>query len=415
MSTQLPVGRSQVAETTPFDNTTNGFIAENTQEAIEELAEQSASSASPGFTWGDSGTSNAGSFLLNDSVESSKAGRLVPFDGFVTEFFVNNERTTGAKILELVRRRPCQTGPWVAIAEVTVPNGIACGKQAVNVAVLADDELAIRVKTGSSQFSNAVVGIIIKNNTGSGAVGGRFLQTEDDGVLQEATTTKYDFTGPGVTASSDGLGNVTVNVPGSASAGETNTASNIGPGSGIFAQKVGVDLQFKSITGTGGISVTTDADEVIINTPVLDQQVNKIAEAGDSTGGQAVSTTGFANLAFDSLVSSSVASATATGITVNIDGFYEIKYDYSANGNSATRSESQSRLTLNGTPIPLTLRPIYHRTTAQGAGSATATKYLQLSVGDVIALQAQRSSGGAPITTEVDGTVLSVKYLRSAN
>ena len=52
--------------------------------------------------------------------------------------------------------------------------------------------------------------------------------------------------------------------------GETSTASNLGTGSGLYKQKVGVDLQFKSLSaGTNcSLDTTTDADRVIINVPV---------------------------------------------------------------------------------------------------------------------------------------------------
>jgi hypothetical protein len=45
---------------------------------------------------------------------------------------------------------------------------------------------------------------------------------------------------------------------------EVNTASNVGLANGVFAQKVGQDLQFKSIVGGNNISVTNDANTVTI-------------------------------------------------------------------------------------------------------------------------------------------------------
>jgi len=49
---------------------------------------------------------------------------------------------------------------------------------------------------------------------------------------------------------------------GGAGSGEANTASNLGAGAGWFAQKVAVDLQFKSITAGTGITVTPSATEI---------------------------------------------------------------------------------------------------------------------------------------------------------
>lgn len=45
---------------------------------------------------------------------------------------------------------------------------------------------------------------------------------------------------------------------------EVNTASNLGAGSSLFAQKTGEDLQFKSIVGGTNITVTNDANTVTI-------------------------------------------------------------------------------------------------------------------------------------------------------
>jgi len=54
-----------------------------------------------------------------------------------------------------------------------------------------------------------------------------------------------------------------VSPPGS---GEANTASNLGAGQGVFSQKVGVDLQFKSLVAGSGITLTPSATEISIET-----------------------------------------------------------------------------------------------------------------------------------------------------
>lgn len=50
---------------------------------------------------------------------------------------------------------------------------------------------------------------------------------------------------------------LTVNATGGS--GETNTASNLGGGTGLYASKVGVDLRFKSLLAGTGMSLTSDA------------------------------------------------------------------------------------------------------------------------------------------------------------
>lgn len=51
---------------------------------------------------------------------------------------------------------------------------------------------------------------------------------------------------------------------GSGGSGETNTASNVGSGAGLYKTKSGVDLQFKSITSDATITVTGNTDDVNI-------------------------------------------------------------------------------------------------------------------------------------------------------
>lgn len=55
-----------------------------------------------------------------------------------------------------------------------------------------------------------------------------------------------------------------VNVPDTGGSGEANTASNVGGGEGVFAQKVGVDLQFKSLVAGSGITLTPTASTITI-------------------------------------------------------------------------------------------------------------------------------------------------------
>lgn len=53
-------------------------------------------------------------------------------------------------------------------------------------------------------------------------------------------------------------------VPPGASAGEANTASNLGSGTGLYASKSGVDLRFKSLVAGTGISLSNDGTTVTI-------------------------------------------------------------------------------------------------------------------------------------------------------
>lgn len=54
------------------------------------------------------------------------------------------------------------------------------------------------------------------------------------------------------------------NGPQSGGSGEVNTASNLGSGEGVFASKVGADLQFKSIVAGSGVTLTPTATSITI-------------------------------------------------------------------------------------------------------------------------------------------------------
>lgn len=55
-----------------------------------------------------------------------------------------------------------------------------------------------------------------------------------------------------------------INVPNTGGAGEANTASNLGAGTGVFASKVVADLQFKSLVAGTGVTLTPTATEITI-------------------------------------------------------------------------------------------------------------------------------------------------------
>ena len=75
---------------------------------------------------------------------------------------------------------------------------------------------------------------------------------------------------------------------GSPGSGEANDGANLGTGAGIYANKSGVTLNFKSLTAAGLITITPGADEI------------EISAAGDGVGGQVDSLAGTAPISIDS-------------------------------------------------------------------------------------------------------------------
>lgn len=70
--------------------------------------------------------------------------------------------------------------------------------------------------------------------------------------------------GTNITLTDSGTNQVTIDAAGGGG-GEANTASNVGAGDGLFKQKTGVDLEFKSLVAGTNITLTAAADTVTID------------------------------------------------------------------------------------------------------------------------------------------------------
>ena len=82
--------------------------------------------------------------------------------------------------------------------------------------------------------------------------------------------------------------------PPGATGGEANTGSNVGTGSGVFKQKVGVDLEFKSLVAGAGIGITNNTNDLTIAFTGIasdfDMTNNKIINLADPTSAQDAAT-----------------------------------------------------------------------------------------------------------------------------
>lgn len=147
------IEKNAVAKSVPFDNSVNGFSATDVQAAIEEIG----ASASPGFSFGRSGTSNTGTYLQVDSVPSNQSGRVVPLTtGFITDIFV--VCSSNATCTVQIQKRVGNT--FTTVYTETLSNVRKKTSSITGVPVSLGDELCCRIGTGTA--NNIVVGLILR-------------------------------------------------------------------------------------------------------------------------------------------------------------------------------------------------------------------------------------------------------------
>jgi hypothetical protein len=162
-----------------------------------------------------------------------------------------------------------------------------------------------------TDFDNAS-GVWVKDGENLGSGSGLFVQKDSDTNLEFKTLvagSNVTLTGTAteITISSSGGG-----------AGETNTASNLGSGSGIFAQKSGVDLEFKSLVPGGGIQITGDANELTITSVASGAgEANTASNLG--LGQEVFSDKSGVDLRFRRLLGSSGIVVSTSGNTIRFD------------------------------------------------------------------------------------------------
>jgi hypothetical protein len=84
-------------------------------------------------------------------------------------------------------------------------------------------------------------------------------------LLSKAEDIEYDSSGSTLSAEDvqSAIDELDTKIP--SSSGEVNTASNLGAGEGVFAQKTAEDLEFKSLVAGAGIALSSDANEITIS------------------------------------------------------------------------------------------------------------------------------------------------------
>ena len=98
--------------------------------------------------------------------------------------------------------------------------------------------------------------------------------------------------------------------------GEANTASNVGLGSDLFKQKVGVDLEFRTLTAGSNIGLTQNVDDVEIAFTGSLGEINTGSNLG--TGEGIFSSKVGVDLQFKSLKAGTNITLTPSGTEIEI-------------------------------------------------------------------------------------------------
>jgi hypothetical protein len=231
-------------------------------------------------------------------------------------------------------------------------------------------------------------------------------------VVQEGST---DLTDPAqATFLSAGKLGLVSSVSGGGSAGESNTASNIGnSGVGVYVQKVGVDLQFKNIASVNNhISISNDTVGNNIKVSLIPGNIDITALSNTGvfqTAGAYLTTARASNDAIGLVTAGTNVTWTANsaGLSLNAGG-------YAGTGTTFNGANISGSLTQNSNGIQMSMS-----VAAGGAGftgglsnigntlgdTGTVSNRMILAGGNNITLSQSTDAGGATITISSPNTV----------
>jgi hypothetical protein len=152
------IEKSPVAQSTPFDNSTNGLTSTDVQAAIEEVKNLVQTSASPGFSFGRTGVASAGTYMQCETVPSNVSGRWVYIaNALVSYVYVTNELTTTYSMTATYHDGNGTNEIALGTITVTSAKGAAIP---VSWSVPVGKQIAVKVATTTENSpKNVVVGL----------------------------------------------------------------------------------------------------------------------------------------------------------------------------------------------------------------------------------------------------------------
>ena len=146
------------ASNVTYDNSNSELTATDVNQGLDELSTTISNSASPGFSWGRSGSLSTNTWLRNEGVNSNRAGRTITFSNpKITRIFTASENldTYTITIYE-------HEGDEINLTALTTLSSSAARSAdsgAIEIAATQGRQLAIRITSGTAR--NLVVGMTL--------------------------------------------------------------------------------------------------------------------------------------------------------------------------------------------------------------------------------------------------------------
>ena len=255
--------------------------------------------------------------------------------------------SAAASIIYLTTPATGGSGEVNTASNVTSGGGIGLFKQKTGVDLEFKSLIAgtnITLTAGANDITIDAAGGGEANTASNVGTGAGQVFKQKTGVDLELKTIKA---GTNITVTNN-ADDITIDASGGS--GEVNTASNLGSGEGVFAQKTGVDLEFKSLTAGNHITLTGAANDVtikgeagkegyIVPTTVMPFQI--MGSGGENLQGRLLNSTQSSSvtspMCFNqdvNLISVSANVAAATNTVTGYVGIYELNSKATLSGDN---------------------------------------------------------------------------------